>query len=560
MAIYIDAAQVPDMDNIDSRVFAYLIKKHKRMLPRFRKLMEYYRGYHDILRALPDDDENKVRFNVNYAKYVVDVGQGYYLGEPVKYNCDTKAKSLTDEGIQATVKNGRVQIYEPDLSRETDISRVQEVYENETISEIDSKIGKYIGIYGEAYELLYANSDDNPEPRSAVVSPENCIMVRDNTVEHRKLFAIVYEEQEDINESRYFAVTVYTDHGSRDYKTTDLQSFEFFPVEGSETEHFFGEVPVVEYQNNDERQGDFEQIIPMQDALNELMSDRVTDKKKFVNSILAMYGMSLADNDNALETLRKERFIDGLPLDGKVEYINKAMDESSVTVLCNDIIREIHKMTLTVDMTDQNFAGNSSGQALMLKLMTMNMLVKNKMRSLEKGLKKRFEMYNRWLSIKGEMSIVDKKDVDVVFIVSMPIDKTSIVDMIVKLQGLVDDKTLLSQLWFIKDVDEVLEAVKEQKAEAQKQYLDTFARQREEDMNTSLNGGRGTQEGAEDAQEDAEDIEGNKGIQKDDDSEKGAQKGINEEDTEEDEKEEDDENKTKPGSGKKSGRMTRKTR
>lgn len=514
MAIYIDAAQVPDMDNIDSRVFAYLIKKHRRMLSRFKKLGAYYLGYHDILIAGADDDENKVRFNVNYAKYVVDVGQGYYLGEPVKYNCDkitSRAKGLTDDGIQATVKNGRVELYEPDLSRKTDISSVQDIYENESISEIDSKIGKYIGIYGEAYELLYANSDDNPEPRSTVVSPENCIMVRDNTVEHNKLFAIVYEEQEDINEARYYAVTVYTDHGSRDYKTTDLQSFEFFPVEGSEAEHFFGEVPIVEYQNNDERQGDFEQIIPMQDALNELMSDRVTDKKKFVNSILAMYGMSLADSDS-LETLRKERFIDGLPIDGKVEYINKAMDESSVAVLCNDIIREIHKMTLTVDMTDQNFAGNSSGQALMLKLMTMNMLVKNKMRSLEKGLKKRFQMYNYWLTVKGEMSIVDRKDIDVVFTVSMPIDKTSIVDMIVKLQGIVDDKTLLSQLWFVKDVDEVLDAVKKQKEEAQKQYLDTFARQRDEDMNTPFgdSDGEENQNGAESAhsaQEDTEDDE-----------------------------------------------------
>ena len=490
MAIYIDPAMVPDLDNIDSRVFKYLIQKHKGQLARWAKCKDYYEGRHDILAHKVDDDDDVVRFNVNYAKYVVDVGLGYYLGEPVKYNSDKadkadKQRKELEGGVKASIKNGSVKLYDPDLSQKLDISRIQDVYDNETISEIDSKIGKAIGLYGEAYEQLYANSDENPEPRSTVVNPMNCIMVRDNTVEHNKLFAaIIYEIQEDLNESKYYSITVCNDHNTKEYRSRDLDNFEFYLVEGSEQEHYFGEVPVVEYQNNDERQGDFEQIIPMQDALNELFSDRVTDKKKFVNSILAMFGMTLDDDDE--KELKKNRFIDGLPLDGKIEYIQKAFDENSVSVLCNDIIREIHKMTLTVDMTDENFAGNSSGQALMLKLMVMNMLVKNKMRSLEKGLKKRFEMYNHWLNVKGEMSLIDKKELDVVFTVAMPIDKPTIINMVTQLRGIVDDKTLLSQLWFIKDVDEVIENVKKQKAEEQQQYLDTFVKQHAQDMETPI--------------------------------------------------------------------------
>ena len=285
MAIYIDPAMVPDLDNIDSRVFKYLIQKHKGQLARWAKCKDYYEGRHDILAHKVDDDDDVVRFNVNYAKYVVDVGLGYYLGEPVKYNSDKadkadKQRKELEGGVKASIKNGSVKLYDPDLSQKLDISRIQDVYDNETISEIDSKIGKAIGIYGEAYEQLYANSDENPEPRSTVVNPMNCIMVRDNTVEHNKLFAIIYEIQEDLNESKYYSITVCNDHNTKEYRSRDLDNFEFYLVEGSEQEHYFGEVPVVEYQNNDERQGDFEQIIPMQDALNELFSDRVTDKKK----------------------------------------------------------------------------------------------------------------------------------------------------------------------------------------------------------------------------------------------------------------------------------------
>ena len=60
----------------------------------------------------------------------------------------------------------------------------------------------------------------------------------------------------------------------------------------------------------------------------------------------------------------------------------------------------------------------------------------------------------------------------------MPIDRTAIVNMVVSLQGIVDNKTLLNQLWFVKDVDEVLTNLKEQKQEAQQEYLDSFGMQK----------------------------------------------------------------------------------
>ena len=76
MAIYIDPAMVPDLDNIDSKVFKYLIQKHKRQLARWAKCKDYYEGRHAIFAPNESDDEDTVKFNVNYAKYVVDVGLG----------------------------------------------------------------------------------------------------------------------------------------------------------------------------------------------------------------------------------------------------------------------------------------------------------------------------------------------------------------------------------------------------------------------------------------------------------------------------------------------------
>lgn len=480
MVIYIDRADVPDVNNISDAVFRYLITKHKKRVVRLSKNYDYYIGNHDIMHSDMEDEE-KIRVYTNYAKYIVDIGTGYYLGEPVKYNntnitAKRLKKGLVSNGVQASIKNGAIEQYDFDNAREIDITELTDAYDNQTISECDTKIGKDLGIFGESYELEYASTDKVPSPKTSVIDPRNCIMVRDNTVEHKKLFAIVYEICEDLSGVKYYDITVYTDHNIKKYRSRNLESFEFSPVLGCEQEHFFGEVPIVEYQNNEERQGDFEQVIPLIDGLNELMSDRITDKKKFVTSLLALFGITL--DDDSIQTLNKERFLDGIPLDARIEYIQKVFDESSMAILCNDIIREIHKMTLTVDMTDENFAGNSSGQALMLKLMTMNILVKNKMRSFEKGLKKRFQMYNHWLYINGRMPIIDRKEVDIIFTVSMPLDKQEILNTVTQLQGIVDNKTLISQLWFVQDVDEVLENLKQQKKEEQKQYLDSIGMQR----------------------------------------------------------------------------------
>ncbi len=61
----------------------------------------------------------------------------------------------------------------------------------------------------------------------------------------------------------------------------------------------------------------------------------------------------------------------------------------------------------------------------------------------------------------------------------MPIDEQQTVDMVVKLKNsdLVDDQTLLSLLWFVKDPAEALENIKRQREENQKSYLDSFGRQ-----------------------------------------------------------------------------------
>ena len=465
MILYIDRSEVPDVEDISPQVLRYLVSKAEQANGRYDRLDSYYRGDHP---SLHNRKKNDVPVAVNYAKYVVDITRGYYLGEPVKYDANDRQsthgapKAAGDVEAEGALSEGEA----------IDLSPLLACYDAQQIGKVDSKIGKRMGVFGDCLELCYASSDEEPSPRSACIDPRSGILVCDTTVEHNKLFALLWDYRERSSGSRYYAVTLYTDSTVQSYEADSLTASESFRAVGEPEAHYFGAVPVIAYENNDERQGDFEQIISLIDAYNDLMSNRFTDKRKFVDALLVFYGMTLREDD--MEHIEQLKALDGLPLDAKVEYIQKTFDEAGVQVLADAAVREMHKMTLTVDMSDENFAGNSSGQALKLKLLTMNLLVKNKIQQMEEGLKERLALYNNWLVTASRMKPFSVTDVDVRFTVSLPINEAEIVQMVTSLQGIVDDQTLLSQLWFIRDPAEALRNIREQQKEKQAAYQASF--------------------------------------------------------------------------------------
>ena len=446
MILYLDRREVPDVEELPADVLRWCIRKAEIANGRYGRLMRYYRGDHDIFHRVGEPDE--VRVAVNYAKYVVDIALGYYLGQDVKYDANPRAWR---EGRDALTAAPRL-----------DLTPLLSCYDRQHISRVDREIGRTMGIMGDCLELCYASNDADPKPKSAPIDPRNGILVCDSSVEHNKLFALIWDRQETPSGERYYAVTCYTDRTRRDYRSGDLETALFHPV-GPAVDHYFGSVPVIAYENDAQRQGDFEQILSLIDAYDGLMSSRLTDKKKFVDALLVFFGMTLAPGEE--EKLLRERFIDGAPLDARAEYIQKTFDEAGVQVLAEALVGEMHKMTLTVDLSDERFSGNASGQALKLKLLAMDQLARNKMGQMEQGLKERFALYNHWLTVKGEMRPVSAEDVDVVFTLNLPINESERVQLVTSLKGIVDDQTLLGQLWFIKDPAEAVRNLRLQEQE-----------------------------------------------------------------------------------------------
>ena len=63
------------------------------------------------------------------------------------------------------------------------------------------------------------------------------------------------------------------------------------------------------------------------------------------------------------------------------------------------------------------------------------------------------------------MRPVSVENVDVVFTVNLPINEAERVQLVTSLKGIVDDQTLLGQLWFIKDPAEAVRNLRLQEQE-----------------------------------------------------------------------------------------------
>ena len=435
----------------DKRIIRQLISKHISLVGNLKKNMAYYQGKHKIL----EDAKRENRLVCNHAKDISDTASSYFIGNPVTYKSDADIKDLTDS------------------------------LETAGADETDGDNGLDLSIYGLAYEYVYVKENEN-NLLTKNLSPENTFMVKDDSIEENELFAVYYYVRKDDSGTgpEHYIATVLTPN----YKyELDIQNNE---VPQLTTElpvpHYLGEIPIIEYLNNKLAIGDFELQIPLIDAYNALMSDRITDKEQFIDAILAIYGTLLSDEDEpgpeeedqnikkAKERLKKYKVLE-MPDTAKAEYLTRTFDESGVEILKKAIEQDIHKFSHIPCMSDESFGGNVSGVAMEFKLLGMENITKIKTRYYRKGLRKRIRIFCNYLALHGKS--VDPAGITMTFTRALPKNLLEISQIVANLWGKVSRKTLLSQVPFVDDVDEELKALDEETEENLKRQQEVFGMQ-----------------------------------------------------------------------------------
>lgn len=424
-----------DETALNKELIYKLIQKHTQERQRLKGLKKYYMGEHAILKH-ERRNKNAPNFKTvaNHAKDIADTATGYFMGNAIKYN-------NTAEG---------------------DIESLLVAFDGAEIDQVDTQNALNMSIYGRAYEYIYAK-EGLTELDSTSVDPENVFLVYDDSIERKVLFAVYYYEiKDDTKDATKYQAEVFTQNLHyhivlRDSSTGTTQDEQVEP-------HNLGQVPIIEYRNNHFAIGDYEQQISLIDAYNSLMGNRVNDKEQAVESILVLYGAQLADNledaREAMSILAEEGLLE-LPTDAKADFLKNALDENATEILRKALKEDIYTFSHVPNLTDENFAGNSSGVAMEFKLLGLEMITKTKEANYKRGIRQRISIFAHYLGM--QQIALEAHSIVPQFSRGLPKNLLELSQVINNLEGKVSLRQLISLLPFVEDPDAELEDLEEEK-------------------------------------------------------------------------------------------------
>ena len=421
---------------INTKLIEKTIDEHYNEIKHFEMLEDYYNGKHSILnrtKRVKSASNNKLV--INHAKDIVDFFQGYVFSKPVTYY-----------NLEEDILDCYTLIDEDSHNTEMSLS---------------------MGIYGKAYELIYLDElDGRMIPQLVTLSPKDTFVVYDTSYKQKPMYGVTYFANRNIEGNIVnYTVMVYTEDMILTYETNGntLRNSPLNLVDIEE--HYFGQVPILRVVNNKMEQSDFEGVITLIDAYNKLQSDRINDKEQFVQALLIIVNASLGDTkEERSETakwIRQEGMLE-LDSDGNAFYLNKQLNEQDVEILSTKILKDIYRMARVPNMSDENFAGNSSGIAMSYKLLGTDQVGTQKERQFKKLLRDRLSLIVKANGILTGSNI-DLTKVDIHMDRNVPRDLDSSIKELQATEGIFPTKYRMSKFDPEADVEELMKELMEEK-------------------------------------------------------------------------------------------------
>ena len=407
--------------SITGDVIKWVISKHKAEKDRIAELMNYYNNNNTAINNRSyDDNKPSNKLSHPFASYITNMAVGYFLGKPISYNSN----------------NSNL------------LSRINDVFKYNDEADNNTTLAKYSSICGYAVELIYA--DENSNARFKAIPADEVAIVYDNTLEENILCAVRYFDEEIVGTDKTkTTISVYT---SDEIQTYELKDGDINLIE-SEL-HYFQDVPVVVYINNDELYGDFEKVKSLIDAYDQAQSDTANDFEYFTNALLVISGI-LVDDENGLD-FKNNRVLNFTGSEGKAEYLIKNINDSALENFKNRLVEDIHKFSQIPNLTDEQFAGNVSGESMKYKLMGLENITGLKEAKFKKGLMRRIELLCNFLNLATN-DLMLYTDIQPIFTRNKPKNEVELANMVKGLYGILSDETLISILPFIENSNEEIE-------------------------------------------------------------------------------------------------------
>lgn len=348
------------------------------------------------------------------------------------------------------------------LEDETDNDSLQAWLNDSEFADEHSEIVKAVGIYGRSYLLAYQGEDS--KPKIAHVEPDEGFMIYDDTIKGEPL-AFVRYSRDYLN---HFTGTIYYASFSVDFKDDKLEE----PVN-----YVWHEVPAVEFYSNEERQGIFDGVKTLIEALDKALSKKADQVDYFDNAYLLALGLNLEDENGRIHIDREQRFIyspDADATNAKVEFIGKPDADGMQENLINRLIDLIYYTSMIPNLQDSTFSGNSSGVALQFKLLPMQNMAAFQERKFIKSLRRMFKVLFESADGGQIVRAINKEswlDLRFTYTRNMPQNMADAVSTAVQASSLLSQQTALAMIPGIDDPQAELERKEDEQSNSMKKAM-----------------------------------------------------------------------------------------
>lgn len=335
-----------------------------------------------------------------------------------------------------------------------DISEVMDCLRYNDYQDEDSDFLTMALIYGTAAELMY--TDTEGKVRFRLINPLQCFGIYDDSLSSDLLYFVRWYKANEWDESDIYKLDVYSDTDIRHYQMNGENGFLTFL---GEEPHYFNQCPANIFSLDGDECSIFDCVLSLQDAYNEILSGEIDDYDAFCDAYLAITGCDADSEDIA--TMKENRVI-VLPEGASAEWLTKNATDTQVENILKRIHDSIYRIAKCPDFSSETFVGGvSSGVAIRYRLTGCETKAAAIESNMKKALQRRIELIAGVASLKLGEEVY--RDIQITFTRNIPSDNTDTVNMVKALQGVVSEKTLLSMIPQVSDVEAELEALKEQK-------------------------------------------------------------------------------------------------
>lgn len=312
-------ATVIDASNVVNELVKALTV-HEENRSEIQYLWNYYRGKQPILEKVKQvrpEINNKIV--VNKAHEIVDFHASYLTGEPITYISRTDDESVMDS-----------------------INKLNDAMFTLGRADQDAALVEWDMICGTAYRYISTEKVDDIPFNMHTLDPRNTFVVYSSGITKKRMMGVHYYGVRN----ELVDVPVASSELTKDVIFEVWTGEWYFRIVGgrvvSKNRHYLKFVPIVEYPANNSRQGAFEIVLPLLDALNAAYSDRLDSVDSFVQAFMKFVNCDI--DEPGLDMMKKLGAIKiksepNLPAD--VDLVTNELDQTQTQTLVDSIENQI---------------------------------------------------------------------------------------------------------------------------------------------------------------------------------------------------------------------------